>query len=275
MRRGTRTRTFPVARLVSRAVASSEPVMTLVPVEWMSRHVTGPSWNGYPCRAAAVRHAHSAAAMPPVRRAAARLDVNHALAGPRVPLPQAAFHAIQRVHACQRGTRHAAPHLQSADAVHTARPSGVNAPQVTGPLWPANTCRRAQRERGSGSRRIGRAQRACMHAPSDAFQSQAVKSSEPASSTAPRGCHCSQSTPPPGPSRLRFNAPLLASLRRGRGGHARCVALTRVLSQRSPNQHFAVQAAARKQRAVSAAQRFGCCQRNCSRVEQARCSARA
>ena len=31
-------------------------------------------------------------------------------------------------------------HLASAEAVHTLRPSGVNAPQETAPLWPANTC---------------------------------------------------------------------------------------------------------------------------------------
>ena len=69
--------------------------------------------------------------------------------------------------------------LQSSEPVTTERPSGVNDPQLTEPLWPAKTC---------------------MQVPSSAFHIQAVKSSLPASTTRPRGCQHSHSSPPPGPS---------------------------------------------------------------------------
>jgi len=81
--------------------------------------------------------------------------------------------------------------LQSSDPVTTALPSGVKAPQLSAPLWPANTC---------------------MQAPSSAFHIHAVKSSLPASSTCPRGCQHSHSMPPPGPSRARARAPVATSL---------------------------------------------------------------
>jgi hypothetical protein len=51
-----------------------------------------------------------------------------------------------------------------------------------------------------------------MQAPSAAFHSHAVKSSEPANSTEPRGCQRSHSTPPPGPSRVRSSEPWFVSL---------------------------------------------------------------
>ncbi len=47
-------------------------------------------------------------------------------------------------------------------------PSGVKSPQVTDPPWPDSTV---------------------MQAPVSAFQSQAVKSSDPASTNFPLGCH--------------------------------------------------------------------------------------
>ena len=51
----------------------------------------------------------------------------------------------------------------------------------------------------------------CMHWPLSVFHIQAVKSSEPATSTAPRGCHCSQMMPSSGPSSVRRHAPVAAS----------------------------------------------------------------
>lgn len=50
-----------------------------------------------------------------------------------------------------------------------------------------------------------------MHWPLSVFHIQAVKSSEPATSTAPRGCHCSQTMPSSGPSSMRRQLPVAAS----------------------------------------------------------------
>ena len=43
----------------------------------------------------------------------------------------------------------------------------------------------------------------CMRLPSPAFHIHAVKSSEPARSTLPLGCHRTHSNPPPGPSEVQ------------------------------------------------------------------------
>lgn len=53
--------------------------------------------------------------------------------------------------------------------------------------------------------------RTCMMMPVSAFHIQAEKSSEPASSTLPLGCHCSQSMASPGPSRVPVRLPVLLS----------------------------------------------------------------
>lgn len=50
-----------------------------------------------------------------------------------------------------------------------------------------------------------------MHAAVWAFQSQAVKSSEPAKSMSPRGCQSTHSMAPPGPSRLCLQLPAAVS----------------------------------------------------------------
>ena len=52
-----------------------------------------------------------------------------------------------------------------------------------------------------------RAGLACMQAPVDACHIHAVKSSQPASTTSPRGCQASHSTASPGPSRLWRHLP--------------------------------------------------------------------
>ena len=73
----------------------------------------------------------------------------------------------------------------SNEPVATVFPSGENPPQETDALCPANTC---------------------ISAPSAAFHIHAVKSSDPASSTLPLGCHRTHSSPPPGPSSARGGA---------------------------------------------------------------------
>lgn len=51
----------------------------------------------------------------------------------------------------------------------------------------------------------------CMHAAVWAFHSQAVKSSEPATTRSPRGCQSTHSMAPPGPSRLCLHLPAAVS----------------------------------------------------------------
>lgn len=53
--------------------------------------------------------------------------------------------------------------------------------------------------------------RTCMQAAVSAFHIQVVKSSDPASRTPPRGCHCSHVTPSSGPSSVCSRAPVAAS----------------------------------------------------------------
>ena len=51
----------------------------------------------------------------------------------------------------------------------------------------------------------------CMHRAVSVFHIQQVKSSDPAASTAPRGCHCTQMMPSSGPSSVCRQAPVPAS----------------------------------------------------------------
>ena len=86
------------------------------------------------------------------RHSAAHLDLHGAFTRAWAPLPQACTCNEKAVRVrtlewqCIARRRHACAvtHLPSAEAVHTALPSGVNEPHVTGPLWPAKTCKSSQ-----------------------------------------------------------------------------------------------------------------------------------
>mmetsp|Transcript_1995 Transcript_1995/g.6687 ORF Transcript_1995/g.6687 Transcript_1995/m.6687 type:complete len:209 (-) Transcript_1995:353-979(-) len=92
--------------------------------------------------------------------------------------------------------------VPSSEALTTSLPFGVNPPQVTPAWWPVKTC---------------------MHWPSAlqppcaasspetaTFHIQRVMSSLPASRTRPAGCHDTNSTASPGPSRAHKSSPVIA-----------------------------------------------------------------